>query len=169
MTNKTKDFLIKFLAQHKIKGKVLDVGSRRTNKCHINIKNRLQNADLEYVGLDMMPGEWVDIVANAHDIKTIFESESFDMVCCFDALEHDDKFWITVENMRWVLKKGGWMLIGVPSLAKPIHNHPSDYYRFLKTVVEEVFFEGYKDCYYYVYYNEAKIPDEIYGWGQKPT
>jgi len=168
MTNKTKKFLINFLAKHPIKGKVLDVGSRRIHKCHIKIKDRFSDAGLEYVGLDMLPGEWVDVVGNAHDIKTIFEPESFDMVCCFDTLEHDDRFWMTVENMRWVLKKGGWMLINVPSLNKPIHYNPSDYYRFMEPVMEEVFLKGYKDCYFYVYYNEAKIPDEIYGWGQKP-
>jgi len=52
------------------------------------------------IGIDMRPGACVDIQMNAHDLLTKFEPNTFDCVICFDTLEHDDKFWLTVDNMK---------------------------------------------------------------------
>ncbi len=159
MTHTSKDFLYKFLEEHPVAGKVLEIGSRNING---SIKEILIEHGLEYQGLDMVySGDPDEIIMNAHDIKDKFEKETYDFVVCLDTLEHDDKFWLTVENMRWVLKKGGWMLIVAPSVNCPIHDWPSDYYRFLLTPFKEVFFEGFKNCYF------EDNQDAIYGWGQK--
>lgn len=162
----TRVFVKKFLEEKKIQFvKVLDVGSR-------SVDNQATIRDLfaggEYMGLDMIKGVNVNLVLNAHDIKTHFKEGSFDLVCCFDTLEHDEAFWITVENMKWVLKKGGWLLIGVPSLNCGQHDYPNDYYRWLENGVKKMF-EGFINV-----YTETQLDnpshrelDEIYGWGQK--
>lgn len=162
MTDTSRAFLLKFLAAHPVKGKVLDVGSRNING---TVKDILTGFGLEYTGLDMIDDGSVDIVCNAHDMKDHVKEEEYDLVICFDTLEHDDKFWLTVENMRWATKKGGWMVIIAPSLHCPIHDWPSDYYRFLPSVIR-LFFEDYNDCYFEVYGFETD-PDAIYGWGMK--
>jgi len=158
MTSSSRNFLYDFLEKHPITGMVLEIGSRNVNG---TVKEVLVNHGLDYIGLDMIDGgEYTDIVCNAHDIKKVLPKGCFDLVICLDTLEHDDKFWLTVENMRWVLKKGGWMLIVAPSLLCGVHDWPSDYYRFLRPTLD-VFFEGFNDCYF------EENPDAIYGWGQK--
>jgi SAM-dependent methyltransferase len=167
MTQHTKDFIIEFLDNHKIKGKVLDVGARYVNG---EIRSIFEDRKIEYIGLDMVNGRDVDIVCNAHDIKKNLKRGSFDMVVCVDTLEHDDKFWLSVENMRWVLKKGGWLLIKAPSLHCNIHDWPSDYYRFLEPVFKEIFFLGFEDVFTQTLVGSGvtDMPDSIVGYGRKP-
>jgi len=170
MLSTTIDFVKKFQREHPFLGKVLDVGSLDVNG---NIRDEFQEFD--YTGIDMRPGKNVDKVVNGHDLKKEFKEGEFDIVVCFDTLEHDLNFWITVENIKWVLKKGGWLLVGAPSIHHPRHNHPYDYYRFTrdsflqyifgdmtKVFVEEQFYtaKGTPD------FNEDK-PDQVFGWGQK--
>ncbi len=167
MTGHTTRFIQDFLLEHPIKGKVLEVGSRYVNG---EIKSIFEENGLKYTGLDMVKGRDVDIVLNAHDIKKELKRGSFDLVVCVDTLEHDDKFWLTVENMRWVLKKGGWMVIKAPSLHCNIHDWPSDYYRFLEPVFKEVFFIGFEDVFTQTLIGSGSgdMPDSIVGYGRKP-
>jgi SAM-dependent methyltransferase len=167
MTGHTTRFIQDFLLEHPIKGKVLEVGSRYVNG---EIRNVFEENGLEYTGLDMVAGRCVDIVCNAHDIKKNLKRASFDLVVCVDTLEHDDKFWLSVENMRWVLKRGGWLVIKAPSLHCNIHDWPSDYYRFLEPVFKEIFFEGFKDVFTQTLVGSGAtdMPDSIVGYGRKP-
>jgi len=163
MTKYTVEKIKKFLQTHpEVKGKVLEVGSRDING---SIKQRLIRHGLEYTGLDMIAP--ADIIANAHDIKAIMRSETYDLVICMDTLEHDNMFWITIDNMRWVLKKGGWLVICTPSYAWSIHEWPGDYYRFSTQAFREIFFVGYKELYMDVV-GDPIIPSEIFAWGRKP-
>ena len=118
---------------------VLEVGSLDVNG---SVRQFFTDAD-EYIGLDLVSGKSVDVVADAHDIKKIFKEESFDCVICCETIEHDPKFWITIDNMRWVLKSGGWLIISAPSLQQWIHNYPHDYWRFLPDAFYLIFLEGY--------------------------
>jgi SAM-dependent methyltransferase len=121
-----------------------------------------------YIGVDMRPGPNVDIVMNGHDLTKFFEPCSFDLVICFDTLEHDDKFWLTVYEMRKVVKSGGWMVIGVPGQNTPLHDHPGDYWRFMQESMGlwfydfvELFFQEQKDDIAH------QFTDEIVGRGRK--
>ena len=167
MTGHTREFLKEFLTEHPIKGKVLEVGSRYVNG---EIRDIFEDEKIKYTGLDMIKGRCVDILLNAHDIKKELKKNSFDLVVCFDTLEHDDKFWITVDNMRWVLKKGGWLVIKAPSLHCNIHEWPGDYYRFLEPAFKEVFFNGFEDVFTQtlVGSGQTDMPDSILGYGRKP-
>jgi SAM-dependent methyltransferase len=165
MRTQTREYLQKFLETHKVKS-VLDVGS-------LNVTGEIRDLfkdGIEFVGLDMRgkAGEGnVDIVGNAHDIKDIFPDKKFDLVCCFDTMEHDDKFWETVENLRWVTKPGGWLFIGVPSRFCPEHDHPHDFWRFMPQAMG-LFLEGYENIETVVDKGDNGQEDEVYGYGQKP-
>ena len=167
MTGHTKQFIEEFLVEHPIKGKVLEVGSRYVNG---SIKSIFELNGLKYTGLDMVKGTDVDVVLNAHDIKKEIKKASFNLVVCADTLEHDNRFWLTVENMRWVLKKGGWLVIKAPSLHCNLHEWPSDYYRFLEPVFKEVFFDGYEEVFTetLIGTGTSESPDSIVGYGRKP-
>ncbi len=135
-------FILQFTTKYGPFNKVLDVGSFDVNG---SVRKILKGKYKEIIGIDMRKGEGVDIVMNAHDIDKKWPKPTFDLITCVETLEHDDKFWITVEQMRRAIKPGGWMLIAAPSLAAGKHDYPSDYYRFFASAFEQVFFKGFKD------------------------
>jgi SAM-dependent methyltransferase len=115
------------------------------------------------------------IVGNANEIP--LADERFDLVISNATLEHDKYFWLSLAEMRRVLKPGGLLIIGVPGYVEdPKGDHGRsthtyrvhyrfDYYRFSDQAVREVFFEGM---------NGAGItvvpgPPRIIGWGYKPA
>lgn len=166
MRVQTREYLSRLMEQRGPFHKILDVGSMNVMGGRIDDLFR-DKAGVEYTGLDMRTGDNVDLVINAHDIKKHLKKQTFDLVLCFDTLEHDDKFWLTVENMRWVLKRGGWLMIGVPSRFCPEHDHPRDYWRFMPQTMKDVFLKDYLFIETLVDYREG-LEDEVYGWGRKP-
>jgi len=106
-----------------IRGRVLEIGSYDVNG---NLNKELKGCD--HVRLDMRAGPNVDIVANGHDLP--FEDNSFDAVICADTLEHDDAFWVTIKEIKRVVKPRGVIALCVPSIGFPLHQHPNDYWRF---------------------------------------
>jgi predicted SAM-dependent methyltransferase len=121
-------------------GKVLELGSRDVNG---SPRPYYSNCE-EYIGIDLIDGKGVDIVMDAHDIWKKFGNDSFDVVIDMSLLEHDKNFWVTIENINKVLKKGGYHIFVVPTFNFPIHNYPSDYWRVSKAAVEYIIFEGYE-------------------------
>ena len=133
----------KFVAKHVDKDgehiRVLEVGCLYDGQ---NLRDLMPSGS-EYIGTDMREGPNVDLVINAHDLVEHFGEESFDLVMCFDTFEHDDKFWVSWENMKAVLKSGGSMLLGVPGRNCPYHSHPKDYWRFTPDAFEDFFFKDF--------------------------
>ena len=144
---------------------MLEVGSLDVNGNILDIVK-----DFDYVGIDMRDGKGVDVVMNGHDLSDTFGQE-FDLVVCFDTLEHDDKFWLTVAEMKKVLKPRCWLIIGTPSINHPIHEHPHDYYRFFDSTFRNVLFDGMTNIYVEHVFNDPlgdKLrPDQVMGYGQK--
>ena len=175
MTVKAKEFIERMKKQIGTQKRVLEVGSKDFAG---SIRDLFTDSD-EYIGIDMLEGSGinrgdVDIVMNAHDIREIFRPESFDCVLCCETLEHDKKFWITVENIRWAVKRGGWLIITVPGTHTPNHdlrNTYYDYWRFMEDGVRS-FFEGFEKVLIEKFYadnNEAdEYPDGWVGAGRKP-
>lgn len=162
MRGQTHEYLKKFL-ENKAPKRVLDVGSMDVSG---NIKSLFNG--VEYVGVDMRSGQNVDIICNGHNLVRKFGKESFDLVVCVDTFEHDDAFWLTLDQIKKVLKKDGWMFLGVPSRRCPEHDHPHDYWRFMPQSMD-LFFEEFKNYEKIVDREPATIEfeDEVYGWGQK--
>ena len=163
MRAQTREYLERFLKEHKGIKKILDIGSYEAGGG--NIRDIV--ADYDYLGIDMREGPGVDRVINGHDLKEHFKEGEFDLVLCFDTFEHDDAWWETLENMKWVTKKGGWMMIGAPSRHCPEHDHPHDFWRFMPQAFN-VWFKDFKNAEVIVDKNEqSQMEDEVYGWGQK--
>jgi SAM-dependent methyltransferase len=112
---------------------------------------------------------------NANDIP--LEDARFDLVLSNATLEHDKYFWLSLAEMRRVLKPGGLLVIGVPGYVKnPKRDHGRsthtyrvhyrfDYYRFSDQAVREVFMGGMDD----VGISVVQGPPRIIGWGWKPA
>ena len=147
--------------------KVLDVGSRNING---SVKDVLKNSKI--IGIDMIDGDDVDIVLNGHDLMDEFTPNSFDLVTCCETLEHDDNFWLTVENMRKLVKPGGYLYISTPGINFFRHDFPYDYYRFTEEVFTHYFFKSWEDVFVENYTDSNSKydnkPNNVTGWARKP-
>lgn len=105
--------------------KTLEVGSRNEN----GTVRRMFTG--EYVGIDMREGPGVDEVMNAHVLDQHFEEGEFDTVVCTEMLEHDDEFWVSLQQMGYVLQPGGLLILTTRGNGFPEHGYPDDYFRFM--------------------------------------
>ena len=74
---------------------------------------------VDYIGIDLSPGPGVDIVLNAHDLKTL--NGGFDLVLCCEVLEHDPMWEITVRSILDVLNPGGLVILTCATTGRPEH------------------------------------------------
>lgn len=86
-----------------------------------------------YVATDMRPGPGVDIVLDAHELSAMFSN--YGVIVCCEMLEHDDAFWLSFQQFSWVLKAGGHLLLTTRGIGFPLHEYPSDYWRFTKEAI----------------------------------
>ena len=105
-----------------ISGKTLDLGAGSAK-----YRNIIKKKSSEYVTLDVIPGENIDIVGDVLDLP--FEDESFNTIISTQVLEHVEKPWIMVKEVRRVLKKNGICILTAPFLI-PYHADPHDYFRY---------------------------------------
>jgi SAM-dependent methyltransferase len=112
---------------------------------------------------------------NANDLH-MFGSGHFDVVASNAMLEHDRRFWLSVDEMRRVLRPGGLLFIGVPGYTSkpagdaspttvfPFHGGV-DYWRFSDMALRDEFFGGYED----VSVRSILDPPRLVGHGRKPA
>jgi SAM-dependent methyltransferase len=105
---------------------ILDLGSQDINGSYRPI---FDDPAWCYVGLDLSPGNNVDIVLNDPYLWKPVRSASFDVVISGQALEHIEFFWLTMLEVARALKPGGLACIIAPS-AGPEHRYPVDCWRF---------------------------------------
>lgn len=109
---------------------VLEVGSRMTSPGFWWMVNR----DLalgKWTGMDMQPGEGVDVVADLHSLPYEWAGR-FTGVLCSEVLEHVARPWIALPNLRAVIRPGGWLIV-TTLFAFPEHGYPDDYYRYSRS------------------------------------
>ncbi|MGC9069640.1 MAG: class I SAM-dependent methyltransferase, partial [Thermoprotei archaeon] len=63
----------------------------------------------EYIGVDIEPGKFVDVVLPAERLVEHFGPESFDVVISTETLEHVQDWRLVINNMKKVLKRGGYI------------------------------------------------------------
>jgi len=113
----------------KVNDKILDVGSLKVSK-QITYKDVLpKGKTIEYTGLDIEPGDNVDIVVeDIYKWKNI-EDNTFNIAISGQAFEHIEFFWETFKEITRVVKKEGYICIIAPSEG-PYHKYPVDCWRF---------------------------------------
>ena len=124
------DYVKKQLAKYKPSGTVIEIGSK-----DINGNNRAFLGDVNYIGIDLSAGPNVDVVAHFADTNY----KNIDMILSTEALEHDCRWFDTLQNIYKSLKKGGVAIITAAGYGRPEHgtrrSHPqdspdtTDYYR----------------------------------------
>jgi SAM-dependent methyltransferase len=162
MRQSVKDYLAKILSRYPAQEPIYEIGSYR-------VEGQEEFADLRsffpgkaYVGCDMRPGLGVDRIEDAHCLK--IKSNSIGTVLIFDTLEHVENVHQAMNEIHRVLSPEG-MVIMSSVMNFPIHEYPSDYWRFTPKAFElllkpfpihEVEFDG-----------DPQFPEGVYGFGIK--
>ena len=113
----------------KLGNDVLEIGSRM----HVPNAWWVNNRDLsrgKWTGMDMQPGENVDVVADMHSLPAEW-SGRFSGVLCSEVLEHVSRPWVALPKVREVVRPGGWIIV-TTLFSFPIHAYPSDFYRYTR-------------------------------------
>ena len=116
---------------------ILDIGSfDKTNDFNYGLI--LNEKKWTYHGLDLREGNNIDIVVeNPYDWKDKVKDESYDVVVSGQAFEHIEFFWLTLNEIKRVLKPGGYFFLIVPSTG-PVHRNPYDCYRFNENAMKSM-------------------------------
>jgi ubiquinone/menaquinone biosynthesis C-methylase UbiE len=97
------------------------------------------------------------VIGNSNSLT--FDDGSFDCVMSCSVLEHDKYFWRSTQEIRRVLRPGGYFIVGVPiymtldtdkdhttqTYARHGLAYNADFYRYSEQAVREVFFENYSE------------------------
>jgi len=78
------------------------------------------------VGVDMLAGPGVDVVANLEEPVSI---GAFAHIECMSVLEHSARPWLLAGNLETLLEPGGTIFVTVPFIWR-YHGYPSDFWRF---------------------------------------
>lgn len=126
-----------FIEQHsdKLGDDVLEVGSRMTSKHAWWIVNR-DLSDGKWTGIDMQPGHGVDQVADIHALPGEWRGR-FSAVLCSEVLEHVERPWVALPELRSVIRPGGWIVI-TTLFAFPEHGFPDDFFRYSRSGLESL-------------------------------
>ena len=126
------DFVEDAVAEHSLAAvDVLEIGSRNIN----GTPRRFFTGT--YIGIDMLDGPEVDVVATSDAIP--FPAESFDCVVCTEMLEHDPSPWLTLPEIARVLRPGGVVILTARGIGYPLHGFPDDYWRFTESALRHLF------------------------------
>jgi len=72
----------------------------------------------------------VDAILPAERLVDYFGSEFFDVIISTETLEHVRDWRLVVNNMKAVLRRGGFIYITTRSYGFPYHSCPFDYWRY---------------------------------------
>lgn len=89
----------------------------------------------DVLGVDMIPGDGVDLVANMEESRDI---GLFDHVECMSVMEHSRRPWLMAENIERAMKPGATIFLAAPFVWR-IHAYPDDYFRFTPNGIRSLF------------------------------
>jgi len=105
---------------------ILEIGSR--NVTGITRRGFFPHCK-DYVGFDVLPGDGVDIVGDAHKLSENCPSDHFDFVYSISVFEHLLFPWKAVLEINKVMKTGGYVFLSTHPVW-PTHELPWDFWRF---------------------------------------
>ena len=103
-----------------------DLGSQDVNGSY---RDLFDSPNWRYTGLDMVPGDNVDLVLKTPYTWREVASGSVDVLVSGQAFEHIRYVWITMLEVARVLRPGGLCIVIAPS-SGPEHRYPVDCWRF---------------------------------------
>jgi hypothetical protein len=117
--------------------RVLEVGSKNVNgslRAHVELLG-----PLAYVGVDLAPGNGVDVVCDASAIVERFGEGCADIVISTEMLEHAEDWRAAVSAMKCALVVGGVLLLTARSPGFKLHDYPADWWRYTLDDMRKIF------------------------------
>jgi len=114
--------------------RVLDIGGR--SRSGLDRSRMFGGASVTV--LDILPGENVDVVGDAHAMASILPNESFDALYSVSVFEHLMMPWAVALQMNRVLKPRGIAYIATHQTLG-MHDLPWDFWRFSDTAWDAIF------------------------------
>lgn len=146
---------------------VLELGSRARS----GISRRERFGSARYVGLDIMPGENVDLVGDVHKLSKLTR-QKFDFVFSVSVFEHLMMPWKVAVELAKCMNSGGLVFVYTHQ-SWPIHDAPWDFWRFSRDSWDAIFnkytgFEmvmtGYKEpCLYTTFFDDGSPVTDFQG------
>jgi len=135
------EFFIEEVKEEEFRGKqVLEIGSKYING---SVRPLIERFLLpkDYVGVDIEPGKYVDVIVPAEEVANHFGPESFDAIIATELLEHVHDWRLVVRNMKEVLRPGGYLYITTRSRGFPFHAYPYDFWRYEVDDMKRIFLD----------------------------
>lgn len=120
---------------------VLEIGTRGWDghpPRHHRAELVARNPSASWVGVDCLGGPGVDVVADIHSLSGVFQPGQFDAAIMASVLEHVRRPWVAAKELAAVIRPGGILLVQTHQTF-PVHGYPSDYWRFTREALAEVF------------------------------
>ncbi|HWZ30086.1 MAG TPA: class I SAM-dependent methyltransferase [Bryobacteraceae bacterium] len=114
--------------------RVLEIGSRARSGL---VRKELFKGK-QYTGVDILAGENVDVVGDAHALSTHFAPESFDAIYSVSTFEHLAMPWKVALELNKILRTGGVAYL-VTHQALGMHDTPWDFWRYSDTAWDGIF------------------------------
>jgi len=112
-------------------GKILDIGGEKENQVDSWNKNKLLNSVITYVNINKRYSP--DILASAYDIPV--KDKSYDVVFCFELLEHLEEPSLALKEISRILKINGRAFISMPFMYRH-HPNPNDFQRWTQEKIQ---------------------------------
>ena len=137
---------IQMLLDDSSSANILEIGSRDRSK--FVSKDTFVPSWFNYTGIDILAGDNVDVVCDAHELSKYFPENEFDYVFSLNVFEHLLIPWKVVLEINTILKVGGKVMIFTHQ-TMPLHDEPTDYWRFSDRAWPALFCEetGFKIIY----------------------
>jgi len=133
------EFFIENVEKEEFQGKkILEVGSKYVNGSVRPLIERFCSPR-EYLGVDIEPGKFVDLILPAEKLVERFGFETFDVVIATELLEHVQDWRLVINNIKGVLKRGGFLYLTTRSFGFPLHSYPYDFWRYEIEDMKKIF------------------------------
>jgi hypothetical protein len=113
--------------------RVVEVGSYNVNGSLRDVV--MTHRPSSYVGVDTRPGPAVDVVMDGGSLR----AGCADVIICTEVLEHVFRWQRFLRGLKEALATGGWLFLTTRAPGFPLHEYPSDYWRFTSGVLVQAF------------------------------
>jgi SAM-dependent methyltransferase len=114
--------------------KVLEIGSRpRKGTIRRSLFSKKQ-----YTGIDILTGENVDIVADAHNLSTVFLTNTFDAIYSIYVFEHLAMPWKVALEISKIMRNGAIAYL-LTHQTYGVHDEPWDFWRYNQNTWKTIF------------------------------